>query len=156
MSLNVSGSISPNASISTSGLGTLTPSLNVQLALTDGTGANQANLVYFAQRSVTSGAADSLDLNGGGLLQPDQSAFNAVNVVAIFITNVSGGGYLTIGGGSNAIANVTGRAILGETFVKWAPGATAYPVTAGSADILKIDASSGTVVYNIMILARNA
>lgn len=136
--------------------GNLSPSLPASLTFGAGTSALQADLLYIKTRSVTSGTPDTMDLNGGGLLQPDATAFNVVEVAIIILFNKDAAATLTLGGGSNAVPNIAGTILPGGYAVILAPGNPAYPVTAGTGDILQVTASAGTVLYDIMIIARSA
>lgn len=117
------------------------------------TTSGSADILYARQHSITSGVVLSLDLSGS-LTQPDGSTAVFVEVTAILIKHISGAGYLTIGGGSNALAGVTGFAGSGGMFCF--SHDTGAPVAAGTADILQVAASSGTVVCDIVIVGRTA
>mgnify|MGYP006921396390 CR=1 FL=1 len=118
-------------------------------ATTDGS----ADLLYAKQHSIVNGVALSLDLRGS-LTQPDGSAAVFVEVTAILIKHISGTGYLTIGGGSNPIAGVTGFAGVGGFFALSHDAGIA--TVAGTGDLLQVTSSSGTVVADIIIIGRSA
>lgn len=133
-----------------------------------GTGADQADILYMAERTVLTGANDDLDL-AGVLSNAFGQVITAAEIVALFIHNkpVSGPDNttnLTIGGGTNPVTGLLGGTtptigpirprgfmLLGN------PGATGIcPVTAGTGDILRIANSAGaTCKYQIAILARS-
>lgn len=128
----------------------------VQQTYTGGaTTTGYADILYAKQHSIVSGVALSLDLSGS-LIQPDGATAVFVEVTAILVKHVSAtaGGYLTIGGGSNPLAGVTGFAgVDGYFSFSFDTGA---PVAAGSADLLQITASTGTVVADVIIVGRTA
>ena len=144
------------------------PALSKILRLTDGTAANQADLLYAAERSVGSGANDDLDLSGG-LTDAFGATITMVEVVGIVIINEAANGTanttdLTIGAGSNPFVGFLGATDTigpikpGGTFMLFAGDAAGIgTVTAGTGDILRIANSAGaTANYQIAILGRSA
>ncbi|WP_434612077.1 hypothetical protein [Tabrizicola sp. M-4] len=133
-----------------------------------GTGADQADILYMAQRTILTGANDDIDL-AGVLTNAFGQVITAAEIVALFIHNqpISGADNttnLTIGGGTNPVTGLLGGTtptigpirprgfmLLGN------PGATGIcPVTAGTGDILRVANSAGaTINYQIAILARS-
>ncbi len=88
------------------------PQVQAALALTDGTGANQANILFADQRTVASASNDDIDLVGV-LTDAFGATITAAELVAILIINVPISGpanttSLTIGGGSNPVAGFLG------------------------------------------------
>lgn len=137
-------------------LGTFAPVLAAfGFTLANGTSAQQADSVYCARRTAST-SGDSLDLAGGGLLQPDQSSFSIAEICFILVINRDSSINITVGGGSNAVI-VVGDPIKPGGWRVWAEKADpAIPVTAGSADILKVVSASGTPSYDILIVGRSA
>lgn len=140
-------------------------------SFTNGTGANQADIVYFDERTVASATNDDLDL-AGVLSTALGSTITAAELVAIAVVNgpvdttaAANTTDLTIGGAS---ADVTG--FLGGTTPTIGPikpggvfliaagdAAGIGAVTATTADILRIANSSGaSAKYQVAILARSA
>ncbi len=134
-----------------------------------GTLANQADIVYMAQRQVASGASDPIDL-AGVLTNAFGQVITAAEIVALFIINKPRSGpanttTLTIGGGTNPVTGLMGGTTptLGpmqpeEFMLLGNPSAVGIcPVVAGTADILNIVNSAGAINnYQIAILARSA
>lgn len=134
---------------------------DVILALTNGVGANQADLYWSDTRTLTTGAADSIDL-AGVLTDP---AFGNVltfaRIKAIFIWNkLAANKQLVVGGGSNPWIGAGALATKinpGGAILLTSPDATAYPVVAGTGDILTItNASGGDSTYDIIIIGASS
>ncbi|HSL51981.1 MAG TPA: hypothetical protein VK878_23165 [Candidatus Deferrimicrobiaceae bacterium] len=134
------------------------------ITLVDGAGASAANLVFAAEaRTIAASATDSLDLAGGGLLDPQRNtlvfarikalyvrasaANNAANNVVVTRPAANGVPLFTAAGDSLAL-----RA--GEVFTWISPTASGVAVTAGTGDLLDFVNSAGTnsVVYDVVIL----
>jgi len=137
-------------------LGNFAPQLaNFGLTFQTGTSANQADRCYVAQRSASTGG-DTMDLSGGGLLQPDQSSFSIVELCVMLIINRDASINITVGGGSNAVI-VVGNPISPGGFdliVRKADPAIA--VANGSTDNLKVVSASGTPLYDVVLIGRSA
>jgi hypothetical protein len=146
-----------------------TPTLNKVIALTDGTGANQADLLFCDQRAVATGANDDIDL-AGALSDAFGTTITAAEIVAVLIINapISGSANttdLTIGGGSNPFIGFLGGAAHtigpikpgGVFMIAAGDAAGVGTVTGGTADILRVSNSAGaTANYQIAIVARSA
>jgi hypothetical protein len=163
--IGVNGSVAINAALKEA-LGisgqqqTLNPSQHLPLTFSNGTGADQCNKFVSFSGSVTSGAAVSHDLTGGSTLI-DMTTGAAVafsRVVGILVINYSTTTYLTIGGGSNALAAYTNSMPVGPSTTQ-NPGvhlniradATGMAVTAGTGDIFKVDCGAGSADYKIIM-----
>lgn len=145
------------------------PQVQAALALTDGTGAGQANILFADQRTVASATNDDIDL-AGVLTDAFGATITTAELVAILIINAPISGpanttSLTIGGGSNPVAGFLGGTT--PTIGPIGPGGVvllACPtaaglgaVAAGTADILRIANSSGAAAtYQIVIIGRTA
>lgn len=128
--------------------------------LTNGTGANQASLVWSDQRTILASANDDIDL-AGVLTDAFGATITFARIKTIVIkaadTNVNN---VVVGGASSTFTTwVTGTnpAVLvrpGGLLVLSAPDATAYVVTATSADTFRItNGGAGTsVVYDIILI----
>lgn len=135
-----------------------TPSYN----FTDGTGANQARILFSATRTLAASATEDLDL-AGVLLDAFGDTVTIDKVKALIVTAAPGNtNNVLVGGAASAQASpwfgdVTDKVVVrpGGLFAVVAPDATGYDITATSADLLKIaNSSSGTpVTYTIVILA---
>jgi len=169
LTLNVTGSGNINGPV-----GITTPSsfLNIganwpamQTKLTFGTGNNQAKNWYLARRTLGAGLNDDLDLSGAltNELGDAGIAFLAIKILLIAIVAPDGVKKLRVGPGAagavvtNAFAgpwaNVVSAYSTVDNFahvinMPWA----GYPVTAGTADILRINnPGAANVDYNILI-----
>lgn len=146
------------------------PDFDAIIQLTNGTGANQADILFVDERTVASAANDDLDL--AGVLQ---SAFGSViaaaEIVAIAVINkpkaksaAPNTTNLTIGGGTNPVVGYLGGTTPtvgpirpGGVFLLASPDAAGIAaVTAATADILRVANSAGAAAtYQILVLARS-
>lgn len=145
------------------------PILDLTQTLADGTLANQADLIYAAQRSVTTGANDDIDL-AGVLTDAFGVTITFAELVGILLLNkpITGAANttdLTIGLGSNPFLGFLGGTTPtigpikpGGAFMLFAGDAAGIgTVTAATADILRIANSAGaTNNYQIGIIGRSA
>lgn len=127
----------------------------------NGVGSGKQDVVWSDRRSIS--AADDLDLRGGLVSELDGSAIVFPLVTALLIRNlgVAGGGYLTIGGGSNPF--VSWLAASGDALIVPAGGMLllanpigGYATVAGTGDILRVTPSTGTIEYDIAIVGRQS
>lgn len=141
------------------------PVLETLIQLTDGVAANQANIAFVDERTLTTGATDSLDL-AGVLADAYGATITAAEIVALMIINKPRAGTpvnttdLTIGGGSNGVfASAMPFVLKPGAVLLLAAGDAAgiKTVTAGTADILTIVNGSGaSAKYQIAVLARTS
>lgn len=134
-------------------------------SLTNGVGDDQSDRVFKDQRAVVAGTPDDLDLAGGSLLDVWGKAFSLAEVSVLMIEHVSGAGDLLVGG-AGAINNawvgpfsnvdyyltIPASGLMGPLF---SPKDGDWAVVAGTGDILRFRASTGTVTYNVMIVGRS-
>jgi len=73
-------------------------SINRALELPNGTGANQANVLYHGQRTLADAADETLDLYGGTLLDSLKNALTMEKLKVLFLKNTSVEASLLIGG----------------------------------------------------------
>lgn len=131
------------------------------VALDNGTGANQANQVFSDTRTLTTGSNETLDLNAT-LLNALGESVTFTKVKVLFIRN-KGTTDLTIGGATtNGFISWVGGATqtvlvpAGGVLLLSAPGASGFTCTAGTADQLKIANSAGASCdYDIIIIGVN-
>jgi hypothetical protein len=133
-------------------------------ALTSGTGANQADRLFTDQRTIAASGNDDLDLVGS-LTDAFGATVTFAKVKGLIVraadSNVNN---VVVGGASSTFSTwVTGTnpAVLvrpGGVLALMAADATAYAVTATSADVLRIsNSSSGSdVVYDIVVIGTSA
>jgi hypothetical protein len=137
--------------------------LNQTIARTldSGTGINAADVIFTDTRSTA--ATDSLDMNGGGLLDNLGNAWAPARLKLIMVvastlntTNAllrrpaaNGVPFLTAAGDEIPI-HPGGIALI------LAPSAAGYVVTAGTGDLIDVVAASGTVAYDVYLIGASA
>ena len=144
------------------GVASFPGSLGVPLNMTDGTAANQADLLFSDTRTT---ATEELDL-AAGLTDAYGSTITMARVKAILIKAAAANTQDVYVGGAAAngfitpFVDATDKLIVraGGAFLLWAPDATAYAVTAGTGDLLKIAAADGStpITYDIIIIGASA
>lgn len=144
------------------------------LEVLDGTGTNQVDQIYARRRSLASGATELLDLNGAALKDVFGNNLNFAKLCMVYILNedspnddgslpAANTTNLTVGGGTNQIANILGSAgatkILrpGDIFLTANFGASGIAtVTPGTGDELQIVNGAGaTCNYQIILAGRS-
>jgi hypothetical protein len=148
---NLQASISPNVSTLS---GSLFASDQTNLAITPGSAVGNADGVYTMNASIVSGTPLSINLSS--LNDPFGNALTVAHLVAIKITNVSGTGTITHGGGTNPIYATQPLTISPGDFFAQSFNGAGLAVTSGSAQNLQLTASTGTVGVKITILTRSA
>lgn len=131
--------------------------------LTDGTGLDNADLIFWDTRTVTNGTPDDLDL-AGGLTDAFGNTLTFVKVKGIMIVNNSAtaGEILTLGGDANGFINwlnpatATQKVGPGGVLQLHLPSAAGYAVTAATGDILQIAADAGSISYDIILIGTSA
>jgi hypothetical protein len=169
--MNVTGSVSivvdlvASKTIATG----LTPSVPVRKTfswpITNGTGADQANELYVAERTVPTGATDSLDFSGTLTdLFGDTFVLAKLKMIAISnrttsTTNLTiqrpagATGVPIFGAVSDALAPLTP----GNAMCVWYRAAAGIGVTTGTADIIEVVNSAGASnTYDIIALGTDA
>lgn len=133
---------------------------NRDYSLGDGTGAGNADRLFSDRRSTA--ANDDLDL-AGVLTDAFGATLTFARIKGIMVAAAAANvGNVVIGGGTNPwITLLTAGTIVlrpGAVFCAFAgtADATAWGVTAGTGDILRIASSSGTVEYDIAIVGVSA
>lgn len=139
--------------------------LNKNVKLTDGSGLNQANLVFSDRRTIAASGSESLDL-AGVLVDALGATLTFARVKALLVSAAAGNTNSVLVGGaaSNAWATWADAAdneIIvkpGGAFALIAPDASGYAVTASTGDILQIaNSGSGTsVTYDIVIIGASS
>lgn len=147
-----------------------------QSILDSGTGAGKADLVYHAQRTLAASATEDLDLAGvlASLLPGSALTFAKVKgliVAALGVTDANG--FTTTPNVNNVVVgaaaanpwtgllNATGTITLRPGAVHMAfagqADATAYAVTGGTGDLLKVANSAGgtSVTYDIVVIGTS-
>lgn len=143
--------------------------MRLSQSLADGTSADQADLMYIAERTVADGANDDIDL-AGALTNTFGATITMAEVVAVCVINQQQDGTanttdLTIGGATNAFVGFLGGTTPtigpikpgGVFFIGAGDAAGIGAVTGGSTDELRVANSAGAAAtYQIGILARSA
>lgn len=134
---------------------------------TQGTGAGNADLAYWAERTLTASSTEDLDLAGvltdayGNVL-----TFARIKALAVFAAAANTNNVIVGGASGSPLAGLFGATthtavVRPGAFVAWGCGsadATGYAVTATTGDLLKIANSAGStsVTYDIVILGCSA
>jgi hypothetical protein len=143
------------------GLGTSTDTMNLDygISLTNGTGANQANVVYSASRSLADDANEVLDFYASGsLTDAFGTALTIETLKVLIVYNTSTEATLKIGGGAlacNIFADSSDILALpaGGKFMYSAPDATGLDITTDK-DLNFLHGGEGTsaLVYKVIAI----
>ena len=134
------------------------------IALTNGTGANQADRVWADQRTISASATDSIDL-AGSLTDAFGAALTFARIKAVLVTAAStnSNNVNVTRPASNGvplfIAAGDGIPVRPGGMIVWvAPDATGVAVTAGTGDLLDIvnSGAGSSVTYDIAIIGASA
>lgn len=139
--------------------------LAAALSFTDGAAASQVQAIFADTRSINASSNESLDLNGGGLLDVLGAAFNLTKLKAIMVKaagnnpeNVvvsrpasNGVPFLDAAGDSHSIAP-------GGVMLLARPDAAGWTVTADTGDLIGIanGGSGGAVSYSILLIGATS
>jgi hypothetical protein len=134
------------------------------IGMSSGVGIGQADKIFTDHRTISASGTDDLDVNAGGLLDPLGQVFTVARLKLIIVkaasTNVNN---VVMGVGTNPITTILG----GTTptlnirpnglLVLAAPDATAYGVTAATADVLRFaNSGAGTSVdYDVILVGAS-
>lgn len=135
------------------------------IPLSSGTGAGQADKLWHDQRTLTASSSEDLDL-AGTLTDPFGATITfarikgiiiaaaAANTNNVIVGNATSNGFVSWVGG--AAHTVTVRP--GGFLALFAPDATAYTVTAATADLLHVaNSAAGTsVTYDVVLVGASA
>jgi hypothetical protein len=139
------------------------------ISLANGTAIDQADRIYYARRSVTSGVPDEIDL-AGALTNPlgTTVTFAKIKLMVVANRSTTAANILEVGGDAAAVAAMFGAA---PDTIKVAPGSTSnpvgflalaspslagYAVTGTTADIIEFKAAAGTISYDVLIVGTSA
>jgi hypothetical protein len=168
----ITGKLKIQAELTNTGasdLSTLTDVLTSTLlplwSVTSGTGLDQADQMWHDQRTLALSTSEELDL-AGVLTDSFGTVLTFARIEAIIVTAaLANGALIQVGGAaSNGFINWVASATdiinvrNGGTFALFAPDATAYAVTAGTGDLLKITNTDGAAeaIYDIYIIGASA
>lgn len=136
------------------------PAYSPSWAFTDGTGADQAKVVFTDTRTLSASATENLDL-AGGLTDVFGTAITFTKIKAISVVAASANTNNVVVGGAATntfllFSDATDKVPIlpGGGFFYVAPNATGVAVTAGTGDILLVANSAGgtSVTYTITII----
>jgi len=156
--LSVSGNLARSID-----LGNVNYNLNYtkNYSLTNGTGANQANIVFSDTRTLTASSTENLDLYGG-LNDAFGAVINFTTIKGLMVVaSAANTNDVIIGGDATntflSWVGVEAASVLvkpGGTLFLMSPNAASYSVTTGTADLLMVtNSSSGTsVTYDIILI----
>lgn len=134
------------------------------IALTNGTGANQADRVWADQRTISASATDSIDL-AGALTDAFGAAltFARIKAVLVMAASTNSNNVNVTRPASNGVplflAAGDGIPVRPGGMIVWvAPDATGVAVTAGTGDLLDIvnSGAGSSVTYDIAIIGASA
>lgn len=155
--VTANGTLTSSADLTTD---TSVLSYSKSYTISDGTGADQANMVWSDTRTLTASSTEDLDL-AGSLTNAFGSTLTFTKIKGIIVEAASANtNNVLVGGDANGLAgwvgNVADYIVVrpGGVFSIYAPDSTAYAVTGGTGDILQIANSAGStsVTYNIVII----
>ena len=131
------------------------------IALSNGTGNNQADTVFADNRTLGGSATEDLDLAGGSLSDPVGVALTFATMKAVLVRAGSGnGGNILVGGDVNdaplfSDASDKIPVLPGGTFLWVAPN-TGITITAATGDVLQIEnTDAGAATYDIVIIGTS-
>lgn len=146
-------------------LSTVTQAFNYtkSQAFTNGTGADQANMVWSDQRTISASGTDDLDLSGS-LTNAFGTTISFTSIKGIIVYAASGNtNDVLVGGDGSAplaewVSDTSDVLVVkpGGMFALMNPAANGYAVTNSTADVLQIaNSSSGTsVTYDIILIGE--
>ena len=133
--------------------------------IVNGTGADQADVMWHDQRTLAASTSEDVDLSGV-LTDSFGTVVALARVKAIIVSAATAnGGLIQVGGASatqfiNWVANASDvvQVRAGGFMLLVAPDATAYAVTAGTGDLLKVANTDGVAsgTYDIYIIGASA
>lgn len=135
-----------------------------RIALTSGTGANQADMMWHDQRTINASSNENIDL-AGSLTGAFGTTLTFARIKGLVVAAASGNSnnVQVARGSSNGftlfLAASDGLVVRpGGIFCWFAPDATGVAVTAGTGDILNIaNGGAGTsVTYDIVVIGASA
>lgn len=158
MKFNVQGSLSNTIDL---GSRSYNITYNKGYSLSNGTGADQANIIWSDTRTISASSNDDLDL-AGGLTDAYGATITFTKIKGILVyAYAENSNILQIGGAaSNAFVNWVASATdiinlrPGGSFGITVTDATAYAVSAGTGDILRLTngGAGSSVTYDIMLI----
>ncbi len=137
-------------------------SINRNIELTSGTGANQANVIFTDSRTLTDthahDANEVLDVYASGSLKdPLGTALTISALKVIYVYNTSTTSSLLVGGGTTPVGFFADPSDIltippGGKWVLTAPNATGWDVTTNKNIKLQQSGGTGNLVYEIILI----
>ena len=130
-----------------------------------GTGLNQADRMWSDKRQIAASGTDDLDLNGTALQDPlgANLALLRIKVLAVYAYTTNINNVLLGAAAANPVTTILGATGVltirpGGMLLLTAPDATAYAITAATADLLRFaNSGAGSVVdYDVVIIGASA
>lgn len=127
----------------------------------NGTGAGQANVVWWDERSLSAATTEDIDLAGGGLVDAFGAAVAPAKLRAVIIKNNSTTQVLTLFGDANSVPVLNTAATTytlqpGGVFVGAWPALAGIAVTAGTGDIIQVANAAGSACpYTIIVIGTS-
>lgn len=139
--------------------------MSLGLTLASGTGSGQANMAWSDTRTLAASTTEDLDL--AGALTDGTGAtltFARVKVIAVKAATANTNNVLVGGAAATQfvgwVSDATDKVVVrpGGLLLLYAPDATAYPLTGGASDFLRIgNSGAGTGVdYSIVLIGSSA
>ncbi|MEN6335555.1 MAG: hypothetical protein ABFE01_14995 [Phycisphaerales bacterium] len=134
-------------------------SLNAPISFANGTGANQANMIFQDSRTLADGANETLDLYASGaLLDPFGTLLTLTKLKFVYIENTSTDASLLVGGGTTPVGIFADASDIltlppGGKFIWSAPNADGITITTNKN--LKLEhngTGSSTLTYKIVAI----
>ena len=134
------------------------------LALASGTGADQADMIFSDQRTLTASTTEDLDVSGGALTDAFGTTFTITKVKAIVVCAASGNTNDVVAFGDAAsvlildTAATTHTIAPGGCFAAFDPTAGGWAVTDSTGDILQFANSAGgtSVIYDLVVIGTSS
>lgn len=135
-----------------------------QIDFASGSGAGQADMMWTDRRTIAASGSEDLDLSGT-LMDALGATVDLARVKVLYVAaSASNTNDVVLGNASAtawaALLGATGTVTVkpGGVLLVAAPDATAYPVAAGSTDLLKVaNSGAGTpVTYDIAVIGAGA
>lgn len=139
------------------------PILKKVLQYSGGVAAGQADILFMDSRTVVSGTPDDIDL-AGALTDAFGTTIASAEIVGVLISHKTGTGVLSVGvAGTNPWVTMFAasgdgiKVFPGGLFANFGADASGLgAVVGGASDVLRVTSSTGTVVYDIALLARSS
>ncbi len=145
-------------------LSTVTDSMGdtITKSITNGTGANKAQVLWHDQRTLATTTGEDLDLAGGALTNAFGAVtFTKIKGILLEVETTTTGYRLQIGGDANSLplfgATTDYLEVQAGGVLMLVAPVDGYTVTADTGDILQVyNPSGGSVTYNITIIGEGS